>query len=136
MANRLLAKYPAALLAAAISVAGCGKVLYSLGPRPSAAVTNGATITLTPSFSLAGYRTQVAVEVNRADRVQHLALRLFRVIQGQEIVVLDPGGNQVVVDVQKSSLGSSVTMSGLAFDLAPTPDLLHFVKHEQDGIGA
>jgi hypothetical protein len=71
-------------------------------------------IAVLPQVSEAGYATQAVVTPYSQASINHLTLRLFKVVAGAEAPVLDANGNPLSRDLSGAQLGNPVTFSNLA----------------------
>ncbi|MBM3276356.1 MAG: hypothetical protein FJZ00_14475 [Candidatus Sericytochromatia bacterium] len=105
---------PAAALIAVFGLAvGCS-LMPDRGEGTAPAGT--AALSLVPDIRGGGIRTQALLTPYASSDINHLAIKLFRVVGAQEVAVLDAGGQQVAVDVPRASLGGSAVIGNLAFD--------------------
>lgn len=95
-----------ALLPVALMAAGCAIV------GPSDLGTGHASLVLQPQVQSASYRTQATVGSYTQADINHVQLKLFKVVSGSEVAVTS-GGSPLTLDLPQASLSTLVTIGNL-----------------------
>ncbi|MBM3274092.1 MAG: hypothetical protein FJZ00_02985 [Candidatus Sericytochromatia bacterium] len=75
-----------------------------------------ATLTIRPAVESGKLHTQAIIQPYISTDINHLQIKVFKVVGGGEQVVLDSGGSQVMIDLPAASLSHQVAFSKLGFD--------------------
>ncbi len=94
-------------------VAGCAMVA---GPAGMTTPAGKATLSLLPQVQGGSYRTQSVITGYAQADINHLQLKLFKVVSGSEQAVLGSGGTQLTLDLPQASLSAQVTIANLSHD--------------------
>ncbi|MBO9541927.1 hypothetical protein J7643_15170 [bacterium] len=108
-----------ALLAGALALSACSYAPVMTGniPSQSAMVAKGkGVLTLQPQVNAGGYRLQSIVSPYTKASIQHLVVKVFALVNGVEVPVIDGQGNQVSADLLNSELDDPVTFGNLMID--------------------
>ncbi|HEY9899838.1 MAG TPA: hypothetical protein V6D00_11700, partial [Pantanalinema sp.] len=97
-------------LSGLLLLAGCALVAGPTTPSGS------ATLSLQPTVQSGGYRTQTVVNAYAQADINHLQVKLFKVVSGSEQAILGTGGSQLMLDLPQASLSAPVTFSNLNYD--------------------
>jgi hypothetical protein len=96
-----------------VALAGCA-AFSSLGGISGTERT--ATLAVQPQIKEGGFRAQLVISPYASPDINHLQIKLFRMVGGTEQIVLDAGGQEVMVDSPLAGLTGSAVFSNLAFD--------------------
>ncbi len=97
------------ILGAAL-LAGCALV-----PQPIAQ-HEGATVTLRPALQGGAFRTQTVIAPYGQADINHLVVKVFKLVNGSEVAVQDGQGNPLQKDIPNTSLGNPVAFGNLHHD--------------------
>ncbi len=75
-----------------------------------------ATLSLLPTVQDGGYRAQTVVNAYTQADINHLQVKLFKVVSGSEQEILGTGGTPLMLDLPQASLSAPVTFSNLNYD--------------------
>jgi hypothetical protein len=75
-----------------------------------------ASFVVVPIVESGAFRTQAVIQPYVSADINHLTLKLFRVVGGSEQAVLGAGGSPLQIDQSQANLGGAITFSNLDFD--------------------
>ena len=75
-----------------------------------------ARLELVPSVSEGGFRTQAIVSPYTASSINHVHVKVFKLVGGNEQAVQLPGGQNLEVELPQASLSSKVVLTNLVHD--------------------
>ena len=97
-------------LSGLLLLTGCALVA---GPTT---LSGNATLSLQPHVQSGGYRAQTVINAYTQEDINHLQVKLFKMVSGSEQEILGSGGTQLMLDLPQASLSAPVTFSNLNYD--------------------